>query len=113
MSFPIPGDAIEQNLDLNQLVIKNTAATFFMRVADNTPTDGEVQPGDVLVVDRSLSISNTSSCDRLVVAIIDGEFVVLRVHSTKDGIVPVFHIGHTDIPPFEVWGVVTTIIRSV
>ncbi len=31
MGFPIPGDAIEQRLDLNQYLIKRSAATFLMR----------------------------------------------------------------------------------
>jgi DNA polymerase V len=52
MSFPVPGDAIEQSLDLNRHLVYNRAATFFLRVDGNTPTDGEVQAGDLLIVDR-------------------------------------------------------------
>ncbi|NET05218.1 MAG: hypothetical protein F6K09_00250 [Merismopedia sp. SIO2A8] len=51
MSFPIPGDAIEQSLDRNHLIIQNTAATFFMRVDGTHTTNADVQPDDILAVD--------------------------------------------------------------
>lgn len=64
MSFPVPGDAIEQSLALNQHLIHNPAATFFMRVEGDMAAGQDVQPGDLLVVDRS----QTAQDDSLVVA---------------------------------------------
>ena len=55
MGFPIPGDAIEQRLDLNQYLIKRSAATFLMRVDSAIATHDDVQSGDLLIVDRSLT----------------------------------------------------------
>ena len=49
------------NLDLNELLVKHPAATFFMR-----------HEGDVLVVDRSLSPKKGDK----VVVVKDGEFVM-------------------------------------
>ena len=60
MGFPVPGDAIEQSLDLNQHLIHNPAATFFMRVKGDMAADQEVQPGDLLVVDRSQAAQDGS-----------------------------------------------------
>lgn len=71
MGFPVPGDAFEQHLDLNQHLIQNPAATFFMRVDGDVDTSEDVQPGDLLVVDRSLETWDGS----LVVAAIAGELV--------------------------------------
>ena len=45
MGFPIPGDAIEQSLDLNHLLIHNPAATFFMRVEGDMVAGNGVQMG--------------------------------------------------------------------
>jgi DNA polymerase V len=109
MGFPIPGDAIEQSLDLNQLVIKNSAATFFMRVEGTLETNGDVQPGDLLVVDRSLDARDNA----LVVAALNGELAVLRVQQVNHQIRPYPDHWQDEEIQFEVWGVVTTIIRSV
>ena len=71
MGFPIPGDVIEQSLDLNQRVIKNAAATFFMRVEGTHQINVDVQLGDLLVVDRSLDARDNA----LVVAALNGELI--------------------------------------
>lgn len=110
MGFPIPGDAIEQSLDLNQHLIHNPAATFFMKVEGDIQTDGEVQQGDLLVVDRSCEAQDGT----LVVAAIAGELTVLRIQDCQGSLVPT--VGEwpnqSDLS-IDVWGVVTTIIRKV
>lgn len=95
MGFPIPGDAIEQRLDLNQYLIKRSAATFLMRVDSAMATHDDVQSGDLLVVDRSL----TGQPGTLVVAVQDGELMVTRL-STDDS------------RSIDLWGVVTSLIRQ-
>ncbi|MFG6107624.1 S24 family peptidase [Leptothoe sp. EHU-05/26/07-4] len=95
MGFPIPGDAIEQRLDLNQYLIKRSAATFLMRVADDMATHDDVHSGDLLIVDRSLA----GQPGTLVVAVQDGELMVTR-------------LGTDDSRPIDLWGVVTSLIRQ-
>ena len=95
MGFPIPGDAIEQRLDLNQYLIKRSAATFLMRVDSAMATHGDVQSGDLLIVDRSLA----GQPGTLVVAVQDGALMVTRL-STDDS------------RPIDLWGVVTSLIRQ-
>ena len=110
MGFPVPGDAFEQSLDLNQYLIHTPAATFFMRVEGDVQTDGDVQPGDLLVVDRAQTARHGS----LVVAAISGGLHVLRVQTHRGKLVPAG--GDGDSPadlPIEIWGVVTTLIRKV
>lgn len=60
MAFSVPGDAIEQGLDLNHHLIHNPAATFFMRAEGDMEADQEVQPGDLLVIDRSVAVQDGS-----------------------------------------------------
>ncbi|MEA5449695.1 S24 family peptidase [Leptolyngbya sp. CCNP1308] len=109
MSFPVPGDAIEQSLDLNQHLIHNPAATFFMRVEGDMVADQEVQPGDLLVVDRSQTAQDSS----LVVAAIAGSLQVLKVQQHHGKLVPASDRQPGEALDMEIWGVVTTLIRKV
>lgn len=110
MGFPIPGDAIEQSLDLNRYLVHNAAATFFMRVEGSMQTDLEIQPGDLLVVDRSLSVQNQS----VIVAVIESELRVLRVLKQGNELIPAVESWDSSSDfSLEVWGVVTTLIRKV
>ena len=110
MAFPVPGDAIEQQLDLNQHLIKHPSATFFMRAEGNEPAKGEVHPGDLLIVDRSLIPKDGS----LIVAVINGELTITRVHQINGQLTPQSDLqDNPEEMSFEVWGVVTTLIRSI
>ena len=71
--FPSPAEQyIEAPLDLNDLLVKKPTATYFVRAAGDSMTGAGIQPGDILVVDRSLDARDGS----IVVACIDGEFTV-------------------------------------
>lgn len=109
MGFPVPGDAIEQSLDLNHYLIHNPAATFFMRVEGDMATGQEVQPGDLLVVDRSQTAQDGS----LVVAAIAGALQVLRVQKRHGQLVPPTGWEPGKALDMEIWGVVTHLIRRV
>jgi len=110
MGFPVPGDAFEQSLDLNRQLVKNPAATFFMQVEGDLQPNHEVQPGDLLVVDRSVNGQDQS----LVVAAIERQLQVLRVRTHQGRLIPA-DPAWDEAHPLEmtIWGVVTTIIRKV
>ena len=56
LGFPsLADDYVEKSLDLNELLIKRLAATFFVRVEGDSMLDAGIHPDDILVVDRSLS----------------------------------------------------------
>lgn len=74
--FPAPGDdEVEQALDLNDLLIDNKEATFFVRVEGDSMEGARIFSGDILVVDRS----RTPLSGQIVVAAVYGEMVVKRV----------------------------------
>jgi DNA polymerase V len=74
--FPAPGDdQVENVLDINDLVVKNPASTFFVRVEGDSMIGAGIFSGDVLVVDRSKDPSDGA----IVVAAINGELVVKRL----------------------------------
>ncbi|MBA3722336.1 MAG: translesion error-prone DNA polymerase V autoproteolytic subunit [Parachlamydiaceae bacterium] len=113
--FPSPADDyIEQQLDLNQLIVKHPSATFFVRVEGESMRDAGIFSGDILVVDRSLSPAH----GKIIVAVIDGEFTVKRIliEGEKVCLAPENAAYQTiKVNPnsqFEVWGVVTYVIHK-
>lgn len=79
--FPAPGDdQIEKVLDINDLVVKHPASTFFVRVEGDSMEGAGIFSHDVLVVDRSIDAHD----GRIVVAAVNGELVVKRL-SLRNG----------------------------
>jgi len=107
--FPAPGDdLVEKPLDLNDLLIDNPTATFFVRVSGDSMEGARIFDGDILVVDRSLNPSDGS----IVVAAVFGEMVVKRLRkypnkaelvSENDAYQP---IVISDVDDIYIWGVV-------
>jgi len=74
--FPAPGDdQVEKSLDLNDLLIDNPTATFFVKVEGDSMEGAKIFSGDILVVDRSV----TPRSGHIVVAAVYGEMVVKRL----------------------------------
>ena len=114
--FPSPAaDYEEDKLDLNKHLIKNPAATFFVRVTGDSMTGAGIHSGDLLVVDRSLEPRDKN----VVIAAINGELTVkrIRIRSKKITLEP----ENENYAPqeiaedteFQVWGVVTCVIHQV
>jgi len=80
--FPSPADDfIERSLDLNEQLVANPIATFFVRASGHSMDGAGIHDGDLLIVDRSVVPSHGS----IVVAIIDGGLTVKRL--MKRGVV--------------------------
>lgn len=114
--FPSPADDyLDRPLDFNELLVQNPAATFAVRIAGESMTGAGLFPGDVAVVDRSLTPVNGS----IVLALIDGEFTIKRYCLVDGGIVllaenPRFmNIEISAEVGLEVWGVVKHAIRML
>jgi DNA polymerase V len=113
--FPSPADDhLERSLDLNEHLVKNPAATFFVRVKGDSMRDAGISNGDILVVDRSVSPED----GQVVVAMLDGDFTVKRLRKRNGR---VFLVAENNAyPPIEVgedqelvvWGVVTFVIHQ-
>ena len=81
--FPSPAEQYsEPPLDLNELLVRRPAATFFVRVQGDSMIGAGIHDGDLLVVDRSL---RPASGD-IIVACVDGEFTVKTLRRDKDGV---------------------------
>lgn len=114
--FPAGGDDhIDSKLDLNEHLIKNPPATFFVRVAGNSMIGAGIHEGDILIVDRSLDPIH----GKVVIVAIDGQLTVKRLHQQhgKTRLLPENEayspIELTDENNVVIWGVVTTVLHSV
>lgn len=114
--FPSPAeDYIEGKLDLNQHLIKNPVATFFVRVTGDSMIGVGIHSGDLLIVDRSLEPRD----NKVVIAVVDGELLVKRIRIRKRKVYLVAE--NPDYPPlaiapemdFQIWGVVTNVIHPL
>jgi DNA polymerase V len=113
--FPSPADDyLDTALDLNEHLVENPAATFFMRAAGDSMEGAGVRDGDILVVDRARQPRQGS----IVVASVHGELTVKRFR-TRDGralLLP----ENPDYAPLvldgdeglDIWGVVTFVIHK-
>ncbi len=79
--FPSPAEEyIEPGIDLNEHLIKNPISTFFLRVKGNSMKNIGIQNNDLLIVDRSID----AKPGHIVIAIIDGEFILKKLSKSKD-----------------------------
>ena len=114
--FPSPAQGeYADSIDLNRALINNPAATFCARVIGNSMVDVGINEGDLLIIDRSLTPQNGN----IAVCFVDGDFTVKRLSVREDGIY--LTPANSQFPElkvdeeshFQVWGVVSHIIKRV
>ena len=113
--FPSPAaDYVTQGIDLNEVLIKNKAATFLARASGHSMCDAGIDDGDLLVVDKSLNPRN--GC--VAVCCLDGEFTLKRIEikakevwlmPANDSYKPIRVTAEND---FVVWGILTYVIKK-
>jgi len=114
--FPSPADDyIEKPLDLNEHLISNPPATFFVRVSGQSMINAGIHDGDLLIVDRSLEPRDNS----VVIASIFGELTVKRIRKQTDRLFlvpdnnayePIEISGETEL---QIWGVCKHVIHGL
>jgi len=114
--FPSPADDyVEKSLDLNELLIKRPAATFFVRVEGDSMLGAGIHPDDILVVDRSLN----PDAGKIVVCALNGELTVKRLaRENQQWRLVAANSDYPDIAIHEgletiIWGVVTASIHLI
>lgn len=116
--FPSPAtDYEEESIDLNRELIRHRDATFFARVKGESMIDAGYQPGDLLVVDRSLEPQQGD----VVVAYVDGGFTIKELDLSQRDQGVIWLVPHNAafsrirITPEQqgvIWGVVTYCIHQ-
>jgi DNA polymerase V len=108
-------DHIEEMIDMNGYLIKNPETTFCVRVSGLSMIDAGIYEGDVLVVDSSIRAAS----GRIVIAALDGMLTVKRLGSIEGK--PYLMPENPDFDPIpilensevHIWGVVTSVLRSL
>ncbi|WP_276480616.1 LexA family protein [Paraflavitalea pollutisoli] len=108
-------DYMERGIDLNEQLIHNKPATYFMRVRGNAMTGAGIHDGDIVIVDRSIKPVS----GKVIIAVLDGEMIIRRMEKTfnKLRLIPETpKLATIEIDPgcntFQVWGVVTWVIHA-
>jgi DNA polymerase V len=108
-------DYAERGIDLNEQLIKNKPATFFMKVSGSSMINAGIFSGDVVIVDKSIKASN----GKTVIAVVDGEMLIRRYEQSFNKLFltaespRVAKIEVNEMTDFKVWGVVTCILRML
>lgn len=113
--FPAPGDdMVEQSLNVNDLLVRHPASTFFVRVEGDSMEGAGIYSGDILVIDRSVEARH----DSIVVAVVGGGLVVKRLQKSTNGLMLVSEnesyspIILSESDDCFIWGVVTGSVRQ-
>jgi DNA polymerase V len=108
-------DYMERGIDLNEQLVRNKPATFFMRVKGDAMIGAGIFDGDIVIVDRSIKAAN----GRVVIATLNGEMLIRRFEKTLNKIRLLPETNKlspidvdTSAAEFSVWGVVTYNIHS-
>lgn len=109
------GDSGVTRLDLNDILIKHPQATFLMRVAGDAMREIGIESGDLVLVDRAISATH----GHVVIAVVDDEFLCRQLlRQGRDPRLRAAGSGAADIvagegAEFQVWGVVTQVIKTM
>ncbi len=107
-------DYMERGIDLNEQLIRNKPATYFMRVSGNSMINACIHDGDIVIVDRSIKPVS----GKIVIAVIDGEMLIRRLEKTVNRVrlIPetpkLSPIEVSEFSDLVIWGVVTYIIKN-
>lgn len=109
-------DYAQRGIDLNEQLIHNKPATFFMRVRGDAMIGAGIFDGDLVIVDRSIKAQS----GKIVIAILYGDMLIRRFEKTfnKMRLLPeTSRLAPIDIDPsceeFGIWGVVTYVVHAV
>lgn len=113
--FPSPArDHLDSQLDFNELIIKRPAATYVLRAEGQSMVKSGISPGDFLVVDRSVEAIH----GHIVVAAVDGDFLVKRLQTAPSMKLIAMSDDHPDIEltgdqQLEIFGIVTFVVKPM
>lgn len=112
--FPSPADDfLEENINLNEYLVKRPSSTFVMQVSGNSMDRAGILNGDHIIVDKS----EKATSGKIVVAVVNGDMTVKYLQKTSSGYI--LKPANPNYPPIvlsednspEIWGVVVGVVR--
>lgn len=114
--FPSPAaDFDGTRVSIDQIVVKNSIATFYAKANGNSMTGAGIDDGDILVIDKSIEPQD----GKIAVCFIDGEFTVKRIKVQENSLLllpenKLFEpIEVTQENDFIIWGIVTYVVKKL
>jgi DNA polymerase V len=106
--FPAASDDYaDKGLNLHELLVKNTSATYFMKVVDMSFSKLHIYTNDLLVIDRSLTPKRNS----LIIFSTEKELMLDRLALINGKLMPLSAFVPNETPSWMLWGVVTVVIH--
>lgn len=111
--FPSPAEEeLLNKISLDEWLVRNSTATFLLKVTGDSMREAGILPGDMVLIDRSITPKNGD----IVIAEVDGEWTIkyLRKQGGQIILVP----ANPNYPPLKpktelrIGGVVTAVIRK-
>lgn len=106
-------DYKSKSLDLNDLLIRNSPATFFWNVSGDSMRDEGINNGDLLIIDRSLEAKHGD----VVIAEINGDVAVKKLYKRAKVVElrsanPAYEpIRFEEGDELLIWGVVRSVVH--
>lgn len=108
-------ELVEESLDLNEYLSKNSANVFCIRVSGDSMTGAGICNNDLLIVDRSIEAVD----GKIVIAAVNSELTLKRLKYLDNQMVlmpenPAYDpIAITEETDLKIWGVVIHVIHSL
>ena len=116
ISFGSPAGASGgTRLDLNEILIRNPQAAFLVRIAGSAMREAGIDDGDLALVDRAVEAAH----GQVVIAVHHDEFLCRRLRRQGEALglqaadPSVADVWASDGDTFDIWGVVTHVVRQV
>ena len=116
ISFGSPaGESGVTRLDLNEILIRHPQAAFLVRIAGSAMREAGIDDGDLALVDRAIDAGH----GQVVIAVHQDEFLCRRLCRRGEALglqatdSSVADIWAGDVDVFDIWGVVTHVVKQV
>jgi DNA polymerase V len=102
-------------LDLNDILVRHPQASFLMRIAGHCMRDAGIDDGDLVLIDRAIPAAH----GHVVIASVGEEFICRRLQWRGQALrlqaadPACADLVANDAEEFQVWGVVTSVIKSL
>jgi SOS regulatory protein LexA len=111
--FPSPAEEeLADTLSLDEFLVKNAQSTFLFKVSGDSMSGAGILPGDMVIIDRSLTPKNSD----IVIAEVDGAWTMKYFEKHGDEILLVAaNPKYTPIKPkkeLKIAGIVTAVVRK-
>ena len=106
-------DYAERGIDLNEQLIRNKPATFFMKINSNSMVNAGLFKGDIAIVDKSVQPTH----GKIVIAVVEGEMLIRRYEKSFNKLLLVAEapkvatIEIDEMSDAKIWGVVMWVMR--